>query len=73
MHPLWFSVDPASLMITLALEHTWEHMQIPRCAGSVFEHAMVLVYTSSSVMITFQKLSFFSEKKKVCKTIEEFQ
>lgn len=45
-------------------------MQIPRCAGSVFEHAMVLVYTSSSVMITFQKLSFFSEKKKFAKPLK---
>lgn len=37
-------------------------MQIPRYARSVFEHAVFLVYTSSNVMIAFQKMSFFSKK-----------
>lgn len=45
-------------------------MQVPhaRCAVGLFEPAMFLFYTSSNVMIDFQKS--FSKKKKVCKAIE---
>lgn len=48
-----------------------KHMQVPHatCAVGLFEPAMFLFYTSSNVMIDFQK-SFSKKKKNVCKAIE---